>query len=183
MSKKIKIYYNNLITYYYKLLYKNNLQLHKKARIEGKIYIKKFYHLGELKIIMAENARIYNSVIIQGSGVLKIGKNSYISSFSVIGVNEEISIGDNVMIADAVSIRDTDHNFNDCNLNMNKQGITTSRVIIEDDVWIGYGAVITKGITIGKGSIIGANAVVTKDVDAFSIVGGVPAKLIRSRKV
>ena len=64
---------------------------------------------------------------------------------------------------------------------MKNQGIHTSPIIIEDDVWVGYGAVITKGVTISKGAIIGANAVVTKDVPKYAIVGGVPAKIIKYR--
>jgi maltose O-acetyltransferase len=55
------------------------------------------------------------------------------------------------------------------------------KVIIEDDVWIGRNAIIMPGIRIGKGSIIGAGSVVTKDVEPFSVVGGVPAKLIKKR--
>jgi len=85
------------------------------------------------------------------------------------------------MIADAVSIRDTNHNFKNINIPMRNQGINTSPIIIKDDVCIGYGAVINKGVTIGQGAIIGANAVVTKDVPEFAIVGGVPAKIIKYR--
>jgi len=62
------------------------------------------------------------------------------------------------------------------------QGITTAPVIIGNDVWIGYGAIINKGVTIGAGSIVAGNAVVTKDVPAYAIVGGIPAKILRYRK-
>jgi len=86
------------------------------------------------------------------------------------------------MIAQCVSIRDTDHNFEDCNIAMIDQGIVTDSIIIENDVWICHGAVVTRGVTIGKGSIIAANAVVTKDIEPYTIVGGIPAKLIKKRK-
>ena len=85
------------------------------------------------------------------------------------------------MIAQAVTIRDTDHNFQRTDISMIEQGITSSPVVIEDDVWIGHGVTITKGVTIGKGSIIAAGAVVTKDIPSYSIVGGIPAKVIKSR--
>jgi acetyltransferase-like isoleucine patch superfamily enzyme len=65
---------------------------------------------------------------------------------------------------------------------MKNQGIITTPIVIEDDVWIGHGAVILKGVTLGQGSIIAASAVVTKDVSPYSIVGGIPAKIIGSRK-
>lgn len=63
----------------------------------------------------------------------------------------------------------------------NEQGTISSPIVIKDDVWIGHGAIITKGVTIHPGAVIAAGAVVTKDVEEFSIVGGVPAKLIKYR--
>nr|WP_210534648.1 acyltransferase [Thermosulfurimonas marina] len=135
-----------------------------------------------LRIILKEKANIRSNTIIQGSGILEIGKNSFIGSYSVIGVNEKIIIGNNVMIAHNVSIRDTDHKFNRTDLPMIQQGISTAPVVIEDDVWIGHGAIITKGVKIGKGAIVAAGAVVTKDVPPYAVVGGVPAKIIKYRK-
>ena len=100
----------------------------------------------------------------------------------VLGCSESVSIGVAALIASGVSIRDTNHAFDDTEQYMSSQGITTAPVVIEDDVWIGANAVITAGVTVGRGSIIGANAVVTKDVAPWSIMGGVPARLLRSRK-
>lgn len=152
--------------------------------VSRKIIIKKFpFNKTGLKVKLGNNVTIFNGVIIQGSNLLEIGERTYIGEYSVIGVNEKITIGKNVMIAQAVSIRDTDHNFNDIKRPMRDQGIKTQPIVINDDVWIGYGAVITKGITIGKGAIIGANSVVTKDVLPNTIVAGVPAKKIKSREI
>jgi acetyltransferase-like isoleucine patch superfamily enzyme len=64
---------------------------------------------------------------------------------------------------------------------MFKQGIITSPIIVCDDVWVGYGVSILKGVTIGTGAIIAAGSVVTKNVPPYSIVGGVPAKIIKMR--
>lgn len=134
-----------------------------------------------LKISLGNNTSIRSNVIIQGQGRLSIGDQSFIGENSVIGCNEAIQIGKAVMIAQGVSIRDTDHKFDNISIDMVRQGIVTSKVVIEDNVWIGANVSITKGVRIGTGSIVAANAVVTKDVEQFSIVGGVPAKLIKYR--
>lgn len=93
-----------------------------------------------------------------------------------------ITIGDNVRIAEHVSIRDYDHEFADTSVPIRTQGMKGAPITIGDDVWIGRGVMITAGVTIGRGSIIGANAVVTKDVPPWSIAVGIPARVIRSRR-
>lgn len=135
-----------------------------------------------LHIDLGPRTVLFPYVLIQGSGKVSLGDRSYIGSFSVIGCNDKVEIGKGVMIAQNVSIRDTDHGFEDIHVPMIDQGIRTAPVIIHDNVWIGHGAVITKGITIGSGAIVAANAVVTKDVPENAIVGGVPAKIIRYRE-
>jgi acetyltransferase-like isoleucine patch superfamily enzyme len=119
--------------------------------------------------------------VIKGSGKLSIGAGSFCGAHCVIGCNEKVVIGREVMIADGVSIRDTDHVFSDSDTPMLHQGISTMAVTIEDDVWVGYGASILKGVSIGSGAIVASGAVVTKDVPAGAIVGGVPARVIRDR--
>lgn len=169
-------------TWLNKLRYGSSLRTSGKVTLEKRVSIRPFPgQTGKLMVEMHPNTHLKHDVIIQGSGRLILGKNSYISSFSVIGVNDRIEIGENVMIANSVSIRDTDHVFSDLNLPLNAQGLETAPVIIEDNVWLGHGAVITKGVTIHSGAIVGANAVVTKDVPANAIVGGVPAKLLKYR--
>ena len=170
-----------IFTFYYRVFYSRVIKNEGLLNIRGFLRINHFSKLGKLKIELLKGSFLKGNVVIQGSGKFILGKNSYISNFCVIGVNDSIWIGANVMIADNVSIRDTDHNFVDINTPMIKQGIITAPIIIKDDVWIGHGAVITKGVTIGQGAIIGANAVVTRDVPEYGIVGGVPAKLIRRR--
>ncbi len=169
-------------TWCFKLKYRRFVNIGPNNVVGKRVHIRPFFGQKRvLKLSTAKNVRIYRDVLIQGSGKITIGYRSFIGSFSIIGCNDEITIGENVMIAQSVSIRDTDHNFEDTDKPMIQQGTTTAPVIIGDDVWIGYGAVITKGIRIGSGSIIAANAVVTKDVPPKTIVGGVPAKVIRSR--
>ena len=184
------MYYINLIrkiiykvtTFFFLLKYSRYVDVFGKTTIQSRVKINPFISpKGKLKLILHNRTQIYNDVLIQGSGTIIIGERSYISSYSVIGCNEKIYIGKNVMIANNVSIRDTDHNFSSLDIPMIDQGIITKPVLINDNVWIGHGAVITKGVTIESGVIIGANAVVTKDVPANAIVGGVPAKIIRYR--
>ena len=87
------------------------------------------------------------------------------------------------MIAPNVSILNSTHNYQNIDLPLIMQGEEKNlNPVIEDDVWIGRNAVIMPSIKIGQGSIVGAGAVVTKDVEPYSIVGGVPAKFIKKRK-
>lgn len=153
-----------------------------KVRFEKGVKFKPFVSdTGFLFVEFAGCNQVGENTIIQGTGKMAWGESSFCGAFCVIGVNSEIYVGKHVMIAHAVSIRDTDHVFGDISIPMAAQGIVTSPIVIEDDVWIGHGATILKGVKIGKGAIVAAGAVVTRDVEPYSIVGGVPAKLIRVR--
>jgi acetyltransferase-like isoleucine patch superfamily enzyme len=168
-----------ITTIMFKVKYSPCITIKKGVTIEERVKVKVFKK--GLNISLLENATIHNDVLIQGSGVFTLGQKSFIGQYSVIGVNESVIIGDNVMVAQSCSIRDTDHAFSRLDIPMSQQGITTAPVVIENDVWIGHGAVITKGVNIGKGAIVAAGAVVTKDVPQYAIIGGVPAKLIKFR--
>ena len=92
------------------------------------------------------------------------------------------TIGDNVMVAPGVVFFDRCHNFDRTDIPMIQQGATDKKMtIIENDVWVGQNAILMPGIRIGQGAIIGAGAVVTKDVPAFAVVVGMPARIIRIR--
>ena len=134
-----------------------------------------------LRIVAAGHNTIGIGVIIQGSACLVLGERSFIGDYCVIGCNSEITIGSDVMIAQAVTIRDTYHEFDRTDITMNRQGAATTPIRIGDDVWIGHGAAILKGVTIGHGAIVAASAVVNRDVGPYDIVGGVPARVIGNR--
>ncbi len=113
--------------------------------------------------------------------------NISIGNYSGIGINCRISgkcfIGNNVMMAPGVTIAPPNHIYERTDIPMNEQGMKKNKsVVIEDDVWICTNAIILDGIHIGEGAIVAAGAVVTKDVHPFSIVGGVPARVIGWRK-
>lgn len=105
---------------------------------------------------------------------------------SGIGIDCEITgpvkIGDNVMMGPEVIIYTSGHKFDLTDIPMMDQGSTEPKpVIIGDDVWLGRRVIIMPGVTIGQGSVIGAGAVVTKDVPPYSVAVGVPAKVVKNR--
>lgn len=93
----------------------------------------------------------------------------------------EIVVGNDVLIGPNVVLRASDHSAERTDVPIRSQGHTGGRIVIEDDVWIGANAVVTRDVRIGAHSIVAAGAVVTRDVDAFSLVAGVPARLVRKR--
>lgn len=142
------------------------------------------------KYSFGKNFHTGRGVTLWARNNITIGENFYIGRYSQIECDAEI--GDNVIFANnvalvgrydhhylqigkltrlAMQIRDMDYNW---------KGLD-SKVIIEDDVWIGFGAIVMSGVKIGKGSVVAAGAVVTKDVEPYTIVGGNPAKFICNR--
>lgn len=115
---------------------------------------------------------------------LKIGKGCYLNRNVRLGSGGDapLTMGDNVMVGPNVVMDTSRHNHDRLDLPMKEQGLSYEPIIVGDDVWVGANAVITCGVKVGRGSIVGAGAVVTRDVDEFSIVGGVPARKIGLRK-
>lgn len=111
-------------------------------------------------------------------GDVVIGDHTRIGLHStVIG---PVCIGSHVNVAQGVVITALNHNFSDPARRIDEQGVATAPVRIDDDVWIGAGAVILPGVTVGSHSVIAAGAVVTHDVPAGSLVAGVPAKVVKT---
>ena len=121
---------------------------------------------------------VYNFRDMPHSGI-KIGNNSLIGEYTVIRGQGGVHIGDRVYTSPYTQIIAVNHVFDDPEQPFTEQGITAEGIFIDDDVWLGAGAVITDGIRVGKGGVVAAGAVVTKDVPPHTVVGGVPAKLIK----
>lgn len=130
-----------------------------------------------------ENLEIFTCFMMQDVQKLKIGDNVLIGKQCNFYAGSGIKIGDDVMIGNNVSIISNDHEFKDRTKPMNQQHLRYEKtpVVIEEDVLIGDKAIILKKIKIGRGSIVGAGAVVTKSVPRYAIVGGNPAKIIGKR--
>ena len=135
-----------------------------------------------LKIMPSDkNSKVETRVYISNAKHLKIGKHVRINE--QVFLQGEISIGDYSMLAPNVAIYTKTHVYDNPNVPMVTAGETpTKPVVLEEDVWLGRNVVVLPGVTIGKGSIVGANSLVNKNVAPYSIMGGVPARLIRSRK-
>lgn len=116
-------------------------------------------------------------------GEIRIGNNVSINTNVMINAAEDgfIEIGDNCMIASNVVVRASNHRFDLIDQPMNEQGHLAGKISIRSDVWIGANAVILPNVTIGTGSVIAAGAVVTKDIEEYSVYAGVPARMIRKR--
>jgi acetyltransferase-like isoleucine patch superfamily enzyme len=111
---------------------------------------------------------------------IKIGRNSLIGEYSVIRGQGGVTIGDRVYTSPFTQIIAVNHIFDDPKRPFVDQGITAEGIVIEDDVWLGASAVITDGVRVGKGSVVAAGAVVTKDVPPHTVVAGVPARVIKT---
>lgn len=122
------------------------------------------------------------SFLTAGNGKLELAENVAISPLCNIGAdNGEIEIGKNVAIGPGTVIRAANHRFATRDLPIIGQGHEPGRVKIEEDVWIGANCVILPDVAIGRGAIVGAGAVVTRNVGPYAIVGGVPARQIGMR--
>lgn len=152
------------------------MKLHFVGYVPSHHFRRFFYRLAGMKIgkgsTIHMGARFYNPRNIE------IGKDSIVGEGSVLDGRDKLSIGDHVDIASEVMIYNSEHDVQSSDFQAK-----TAPVEISDYVFIGPRAIILPGVRIGKGAVVGAGAVVTKDVESFAIVGGVPARVIGERKV
>lgn len=113
---------------------------------------------------------------------LVVGSNSNVGPLSYLGASGGISIGANVLMAPAVVVLSEEHAIDDAARPIKAQGVRPAPTVIEDDVWLGARVTVLGGTRIGRGSVVGAGAVVTHDIPPYSVAAGVPARLIRERR-
>lgn len=144
--------------------------IHRSARMDTPPY--RVFSLGDYSVI--ESFACINNAV----GDVVIGDHTRIGLHNtIIG---PVEIGNNVNLAQGITVTALNHNFSDTKKRIDEQGVSTNPVTIEDDVWVGANAVILPGVTIGEHCVVAAGAVVTKDVPPHSLVAGVPAKVIKN---
>jgi acetyltransferase-like isoleucine patch superfamily enzyme len=140
-------------------------------------------NLSESKIVIGDSTLISSFVILRThGGTIKIGNSCFINSFAAIYGHGDLIIGNGVLIGPQVTIIPANYGFKDRNTPFRLQAGSLKGITIEDDVWIGAGVTILDGCKIGKGSVVGAGSVITKNVEPYSIVVGVPAKKLGTRE-
>lgn len=169
-----------------KISYRNKISFGRTTIIGDNVVINALSKNG---IITGDNLSIASNTIIECTGVLRnlgdgliIGNNVGIAQNCFIQVRGKIQIGNNVIFGPNVSIFSENHNFSELDIPINLQGESRKGIKINDGVWIGTRAIILDGVSLGENSIIAAGSVINKDVPPFSIVGGVPAKVLKFRK-
>lgn len=131
-------------------------------------------------VSIGNHVAFHNGVFLSPCGEwITIGDHCHFAPYGVL--YGPLTIGNHVAVAAHVVFASVGHGYDRIDIPMVQQKTQKKEIVIEDDVWIGANAVIIGGVTIGAHSIVGAGAVVTHDVEPYSVVGGTPAKLIRKR--
>ena len=138
------------------------------------------YYLKQNLKHCGERVHFYLPFHICFPGSLEIGDDSTIGTYVHMWYLGGISIGQRVMIGSHTAITSLTHDYTQADMRF--APVVRKSVVIEDDVWIGTHSIILPGVTIGKGAVIGANSVVTKDVEPYSIVYGSPARVSKYRE-
>lgn len=161
--------------------------LYIKLRVKKKTTIKPPFRGSINKLLRSDKVNIGNNVfmgkyahLVLGGGKFGIGDKTWINDNFELICNNSVEIGKKVVIGPRVFIGDSEHTYDDISKPIIEQPMSEGGYVkIEDDCWIGAGACISRNVIIGKHSVIGANAVVTKDIPPYSVAVGVPARVIK----
>jgi len=147
------------------------------SQFDGELQI-----IGTANVTWGKHCRFGKDVILetQGDGAIELGNNVRINQGTVIVAHSRVSIANDCLIGEYCSIRDANHEIKVGEL-IRTQGHSTAAIKIENNCWLGRGAVVLKGVTLHEGCVVGANSVVTKSLEKQVVAAGVPCKLIRTR--
>lgn len=184
LSDQINSTHNPFVLRYVKWWFKNRVNA-------NKIFVGKSTNIapgvrldaddGTIKI--GERCWIHpGALVLAYGGSISIGDDCTINPYCILYGHGGLSIGNGVRIAAHSVIIPSNHNFNNPDIPIYQQGVTKKGIKIGDDVWIGANVTILDGVTIGNGSVIAAGSVVNKDVPPFAVVGGVPIRILKTRK-
>lgn len=167
------------------ILHANRLRVGRSVTLEDDVVIDALSRRG---VYLGDNVSISRYTVIKATGVMnrlgegfEIGANSNLGHYDFVGAAGGVRIGENVLIGQRVSFHAEDHVFDRTDMPIKAQGVTQQGIVIEDDCWLGTGSIFLDGVTVGRGSVVAAGSAVTHDVEPYSVVGGVPARLIRKR--
>lgn len=143
-------------------------------------HVRKFLYKNLYRVKMSEESVVYFGAELRGSWNLSVGRGSIIGDNALLDARRcGIRIGSNVNVGSNVSMYTGQHNYNDPYFRPTINNV--GPITIDDRAWIGPNVIILHGVTIGEGAVVAAGAVVTKDVEPYALVGGVPAKKIGER--
>ena len=165
-----------------RLRFADHIRLGRNVYLDQGVYL----HACPAGIVIGENSFVMHGAVLHvynfrdlPHAFIHIGRDGLIGELNVLRGQGGITIGDRVYTAPLVQMLAVNHVYADPTRPMIEQGITAEGIVVEDDVWIGAGVIIADGVTVGKGAVVAAGAVVTRDVPAHTVVGGVPARVLK----
>lgn len=168
-----------------RLVFAGNIQLGKNVYLDQGVYLHALpagISIGEGTFLMHHTTlHVFNFRHLPQAGIT-IGKNCFLGEFNIIRGQGGVHIGNDVYTGPMVQIVAVNHVYHNPDVPIREQGITAQGIVIEDDVWLGANVVVVDGVTIGRGSIIGAGAVVTTNIPPYSIAVGTPARPVKDRR-
>jgi acetyltransferase-like isoleucine patch superfamily enzyme len=164
-------------------IWAKNLQIGEQCFIDD--YVTIFAHADGGRIVLGRGVHLYRGTLIEvgSGGSVTIGDNTHVQSgCNIKGFLGSVHIGANVQLAPGCGFSPYEHEFGDLERPIREQGIVTrGDIVIEDDAWLGLGVYVLDGVRIGRGAVIGAGSVVTRNIPAYAIAAGVPARVLRYR--
>lgn len=132
------------------------------------------------RVVLDRYSSIFLNQISSKKPVVRIGNKVLIGAYSSIGCSNEVVIEDDVMLAPHVHITDRNHSYEDINAPINRQpAVSQGPVVIGRDAWLGYGVQIMPNVRVGRHCVVAAGSVVTKDTPDYSVVAGIPARIVK----